>query len=49
MSFVNQNGDRFFAFQGTTKTGKPKYFASKKRSSDKGELVDELPDEFELM
>jgi hypothetical protein len=30
------------------KTGKPKYFASKRDTSEKGVIVDSLPDEFEI-
>ncbi|MEO8497236.1 MAG: hypothetical protein ABI614_19360 [Planctomycetota bacterium] len=48
MEYVNRRGDRYFVFRGRTKTGKPKYFASKKESSDKGELIESLPDGFEI-
>ncbi len=48
MEYQNRHGDRYFVFQGRTKTGKPKYFASKKESSDKGELIESLPAGFEI-
>lgn len=48
MQYVNRRGDTYYAFEGTTKTGKPKYFASKKPDSPKAERVSELPREFEF-
>jgi len=42
---VNRKGDTYYLHQGTTKTGKPKYFFSKK--SD-GELCGQLPAGFEI-
>jgi hypothetical protein len=39
-TYVNRMGDTYFAHRGLTKTGKPKYFASKK---DEGAL-EKLPD-----
>lgn len=45
MEYENRRGERYFVLQGTTKTGKPKYYCSKK--SD-GTAVDRLPPEFEL-
>lgn len=36
MEYVNRKGDRFHIFQGKTKAGKPKYFASKRQISEKG-------------
>jgi hypothetical protein len=43
--YVNRRGDRYFVHQGTTKTGKPKYYCSRK---PEGALVDQLPAGFEL-
>lgn len=48
MEYINRRGQTYFAFQGTTKTGKPKYFASKKPSSPKAARVQELPSDFEF-
>lgn len=48
MQYLNRRGDTYFAFQGTTKTGKPKYFASKKPGSPKAKRVAELPSDFEI-
>ena len=45
---VNRRGDTYYIFQGKTKTGKPKYFASKRETSEKGVRVDSLPEEFEI-
>jgi len=42
---VNRKGDRYYLHQGRTKTGKPKYFFSKK---SEGELCGQLPDGFEI-
>jgi len=41
----NRKGDRYYLHQGTTKTGKPKYFFSKKTE---GVLVDAIPDGYEI-
>jgi hypothetical protein len=46
--YVNRKGDRYYLFQGKTKTGKPKYFASKRATSEKGVLVDRLPEDREI-
>ena len=46
--YVNRRGDRYYVFQGKTKTGKPKYYASKRETSDQGVRVDSLPKEFEI-
>lgn len=48
MEHVNRRGDRYCIFQGKTKTGRPKYYASKKATSDSGVPVDTLPDDFEV-
>ena len=48
LEYTNRRGTRYFAFQGETKTGKPKFFASRKPDSDKGVRSDSLPDEFEI-
>lgn len=48
MQYINRRGETYFAFEGTTKTGKPKYFASKKSSSANASRVEELPADFEF-
>jgi hypothetical protein len=48
MEYVNRRGDRYYVFQGQTKTGKPKYFASKCETSEKGVKVASLPGESEI-
>lgn len=48
MEYVNRQGDRYYIFQGKTKNGKPKYFASKRETSEKGVKVASLPAEFEI-
>jgi hypothetical protein len=48
IEYVNRRGDRYYIFEGKTKTGKPKYFASKSATSQKGVPVDALPAEFEI-
>ena len=48
MSYVNRKGDVYYVFQGVTKTGKPKYFISRKAESKAGVQIDALPVEFEL-
>lgn len=48
MEHINRRGDCYFVYRGKTKTGKPKYFASKRATSEKGVKVDSLPDEFEI-
>ena len=48
MEHVNRKGGRYYIFQGKTKTGKPKYYASKRETSEKGVRVASLPDEFEV-
>lgn len=49
MEYLNRHGTAYFIFQGVTKTGKPKYFASKKATSDSGTRIESLPDEFEIL
>ena len=48
MQYINHRGDVYYAYQGTTKTGKPKYFASKKESSPTATRAEELPSDFEF-
>ena len=48
MEYTNRKGDRYFVFEGRTKTGKPKYFASRKETSDKGKRLDEVPESYEI-
>jgi len=48
LEYTNRRGTRYFVFQGETKTGKPKYYASRKPESDKGVRIDALPDDFEI-
>ncbi len=43
--YTNKKSQIFYLHQGTTKTGKPKYFFSMK---SEGTLVDEVPDGFEI-
>ena len=42
---MNRKGDRYYLHHGRTKSGKPKYFFSKK---SEGELCGQLPDGFEI-
>lgn len=48
LEYRNRKGDVYYAFQGLTKTGKPKYFASKQVKSDKGERLDTMPSDYEF-
>lgn len=48
MKYVNRRGDVYYLFQGVTKTGKPKYFISRKTESNAGVRIDSLPSDFEL-
>jgi hypothetical protein len=48
MEYINRRDDRYYVFQGKTKTGKPKFYTSKRPESEKGTLVDSLPDDFEI-
>jgi hypothetical protein len=45
IEYVNRKGDRYFLCQGKTKTGKPKYYVSRRLS---GEPVEEMPEGYEL-
>jgi hypothetical protein len=45
LEYVNRCGDRYYALQGTTKTGKPKYYAARKL---KGVALDRMPDGYEF-
>lgn len=45
--YVNRRDDRYYLFEGRTKTGKPKYFCSKKSSSPSGRPIDEMPEGYE--
>ena len=45
LEYLNRCGDRYYVLQGTTKTGKPKYYCARKAQ---GVSVDELPAEFEI-
>jgi hypothetical protein len=42
---INRKGQKYYLHQGTTKTGKPKYFFSQK---SEGTLVQTIPDGFEV-
>lgn len=44
---TNRSGDVYTLFQGTTKTGKPKYFVSRKDSAN-GTPITEIPEGFEI-
>jgi hypothetical protein len=48
MEYINRRGETYFAFQGVTKTGKPKYFASKKLTSLNATRAEALPVAFEF-
>lgn len=48
MKYVNRFGSCYYVFQGVTKTGKPKYYVSRKPESESGVPIDALPDDFEL-
>lgn len=43
--YINRKGQKYYLHQGTTKTGKPKYFFSMK---SEGNLVKNIPDGFEI-
>ena len=43
--YINRRGERYYLLQGKTKTGKPKYYASRKPD---GVAVDAVPDGYEL-
>ena len=42
---VNRKGDTYFLHESTTKTGKPKWFFSKKRE---GNLAEAIPEGYEI-
>jgi len=43
--YVNRRGETYYLLQGKTKTGKPKYYASKKAE---GVAVDQVPEGYEI-
>ena len=45
VTWKNRREDVYFLHEGRTKTGKPKYYFSR---SDKGMIVDNIPDEYEV-
>lgn len=45
LEYTNRRGDRYYVLQGQTKTGKPKYYCSRKPG---GTGVDKLPADFEI-
>ena len=45
IQYTNRKGQTYYLHQGTTKTGKPKYYFAMK---DEGNLVDTIPDGFEI-
>src|SRR5437867_2612508 len=45
MEYVNRRGDRYFLLQGKTKTGKAKYYVSRKPD---GVPVEKMPEGYEL-
>lgn len=45
LAYVNEKGETYYLHRGVTKTGKPKFYFSKK---DSGELADKLPRGFEI-
>jgi hypothetical protein len=45
IEYVNRRGERYYLLQGKTKTGKPKYYVSRKPA---GVPVDQIPEGFEL-
>ena len=49
LQYTNRKGDLYTNFKGQTKTGKPKYFVSKKAQSDSGEPIEQLPEGFEII
>ncbi len=46
LEYVNRKDERYFLYQGTTKTGKPKYFCSRKPTAS-GVPADAMPDGYE--
>lgn len=47
VEYTNRRGDRYFVFEGKTKTGKPKYFCARKTSAA-GLPIDTLPSGYEI-
>lgn len=45
LEHVNRRGDRYYVLQGRTKTGKPKFYCSRKAE---GNRVDQLPEGYEI-
>src|SRR5437899_2799337 len=45
IEYVNRRGDRYYVLQGKTKTGKPRYYASRK---PEGVGVEHMPDGYEI-
>jgi len=45
VTHINRRGDTYYLHEGKTKTGKPKFFFSKKEA---GELAKAVPDKFEI-
>lgn len=45
LQYVNRRGDRYYVLQGRTKTGKPKYYCSKRPAEN---TVESLPEGFEI-
>ena len=45
LEYTNRKGNRYYVMQGTTKTGKTKYYCGRKLNAD---AVTELPPEFEI-
>lgn len=45
LEHVNRRGDRYYVLQGRTKTGKPKFYCSRK---GEGNRVDQLPEGYEV-
>ncbi|MEX2140041.1 MAG: hypothetical protein WD894_12320 [Pirellulales bacterium] len=45
IEYENRRGDRYYVLEGRTKTGKPKYYCSKKAQ---GVRVERMPDGFEI-
>lgn len=45
LEHVNRQGDRYYVLQGRTKTGKPKFYCSRKAE---GNRVDQLPEGYEI-
>jgi hypothetical protein len=46
VEYVNRQGDRYYVLQGTTRTGKPKYYAARKLNN--GLLVERMPEGYEI-